>query len=419
LVFCDDYFIHWKSMQTALADFIRDSARGQRADRILRACVHCGFCTATCPTYQLLGDELDGPRGRIYQIKQVLEGEPPTPTLQAHLDRCLTCRSCETTCPSGVDYHLLLDIGREVVEELQPRPLGQRLQRKAMVWLFSDARRFAPLMVLARAARPLLPASLRQKIMPRPQTVTIPQAVASRRMLLLDGCVQPVLAPQINQALQLILGRLGIALQSAAGAGCCGALPQHLSEAERAREMARRNIDAWWPLLEQGAEAVVITASGCTAQVRDYPHLLEDEPAYAEKARRLADRAKDPVEILLDENLEALDIRPRGQRVAVHTPCTQQHGLGLDGAVARLLSGLGYRLTAVAENHLCCGSAGTYSLTQPKLSQRLRVRKLEALNIDRPDRIVTANIGCLGHLQDEEGTPVCHWLDLLAEDLRP
>jgi len=406
-------------MQTALADFIRDTARGQRADRILRACVHCGFCTATCPTYQLLGDELDGPRGRIYQIKQVLEGEPATPTMQAHLDRCLTCRSCETTCPSGVDYHLLLDIGREVVEELQPRPLRQRLQRRAMVWLFSDPRRFAPLMVLARAVRPLLPAALRQKIMPRPRAITVPETSAARRMLLLDGCVQPVLAPQINQALQLILGRLGIALQSAAGAGCCGALPQHLSDAERAREMARRNIDAWWPLLEQGAEAVVITASGCTAQVRDYPSLLEDEPAYAEKARQLAGRAKDPVEILLEEELEALDIQPRGLRVAVHTPCTQQHGLGLDGAVGRLLTGLGYRLTAVAESHLCCGSAGTYSLTQPELSQRLRLRKLEALNIDRPDRIVTANIGCLGHLQDEDGPPVSHWLNLLAEDLSP
>jgi glycolate oxidase iron-sulfur subunit len=406
-------------MQTALADFIRDTTRGQRADRILRACVHCGFCTATCPTYQLLGDELDGPRGRIYQMKEVLEGKPPTPLMQVHLDRCLTCRACETTCPSGVDYHLLLDIGREVMEELQPRPLGERLQRRAMVWLFSDARRFAPVMGLARAARPLLPAKLRRKIMPRPPEITVQETTATRRMLLLDGCVQPVLAPQINQALRSILGRLGIALESAANAVCCGALPQHLSEPERAREMARRNIDAWWPLLQQGAEALVVSASGCTAQVRDYPHLLEDDPAYAAKARDIARHAKDPVEILLGENLETLGARPSGQRIAVHTPCTQQHGLGLDGAVARLLSGLGYRLTEVAESHLCCGSAGTYSLTQPKLSQRLRLRKLEALNIDRPDRIVTANIGCQGHLQDEDGTPVSHWLNLLAEDLSP
>jgi glycolate oxidase iron-sulfur subunit len=318
-----------------------------------------------------------------------------------------------------VDYHLLLDIGREVMEELQPRPLGERLQRRAMVWLFSDARRFAPVMGLARAARPLLPARLRQKIMPRPPEIAVQETTTTRRMLLLDGCVQPVLAPQINQALRSVLGRLGIALESAANAVCCGALPQHLSEPERAREMARRNIDAWWPLLQQGAEAVVVSASGCTAQLRDYPHLLEDDPAYAEKARDIARHAKDPVEILLGENLETLGARPSGQRIAVHTPCTQQHGLGLDGAVARLLSGLGYRLTEVAESHLCCGSAGTYSLTQPKLSQRLRLRKLEALNIDRPDRIVTANIGCQGHLQDEGGAPVSHWLNLLAEDLSP
>lgn len=407
-------------MQTNLADFIRDTPRGQRADRILRACVHCGFCTATCPTYQLLGDELDGPRGRIYQIKQLLEGGKPTNSMQTHLDRCLTCRACETTCPSGVDYHQLLDIGREVLEEMQPRPLFQRLQRKGMVWLFSDARRLAPVMAVARGLRPVLPAAARSKIMPRAARVPEPDTPAQRRMLLLEGCVQPALAPQINQALRRILGRLGIALESVPQASCCGALPQHLSEPQRAREMARRNIDAWWPLLERGdAEALVISASGCAVQVRDYPILLGEDPDYLPKARLLADAVRDPVEILAESGPEQLGAVPRGERIAVHTPCTQQHGLQLEGAVQRLLTNLGYTLAGVTESHLCCGSAGTYSLTQPKLSKRLRARKLTALQIDQPDHIVTSNIGCLGHLQEERGTPVSHWLNLLEQDLPP
>jgi len=406
-------------MQTALADFIRNTPRGQRADSILRACVHCGFCTATCPTYQLLGDELDGPRGRIYQIKQVLEGQPPSAVLQGHLDRCLTCRACETTCPSGVDYHLLLDIGREVVEERQPRPFPQRLLRKGMVWLFSDARRLAPVMAMARTIRPLLPAQARNKIMPRMEPIAVPSELpAQRRLLLLKGCVQPVLAPEINQALRRILAHLGVALESPPAAGCCGALPQHLSEPEKARAMAKANIDAWWPSLADGqAEAVVITASGCAAHVRDFPFLLEDEPDYREKASRIAELARDPVEILAETDIESLGITPTRERIAVHTPCTQQHGLKLAGAVEKLLRRLGYQLVDVAESHLCCGSAGTYSLTQAAIAGQLRERKLDALNIDRPDRIVTANIGCLGHLQEERGTPVSHWINLLETDL--
>lgn len=404
-------------MQTALADFIRDTAKGQRADQILRTCVHCGFCTATCPTYQLLGDELDGPRGRIYQIKQVLEGAAPTPTLQRHLDRCLTCRSCETTCPSGVNYHQLLDIGREQVERLQPRPLHQRLQRKAMGWAFATPARFAPLLGLARLARPLLPKGLRNKVAPAPREVAEPTATSQRRMLVLDGCVQPAIAPNINRSAARVLSRLGIELQTVNPGICCGALPHHLSEPGKARTLARANIDAWLPHLEDGAEAIVVTASGCGAHIRDYPHLLADDPAYREKAEQVAALARDPVEVLQQEDLDRLGIAPSGERIAVHTPCTLQHGLGLNGAVEALLSGLGYQLTETSEGHLCCGSAGTYSLTQAEISSRLRERKLRALNMDHPQRIVTANIGCQGQLQDEDGVPVLHWIDLLEQDL--
>ena len=405
-------------MQTALADFIRDTPEGQRAEQILRACVHCGFCTATCPTYQLLGDELDGPRGRIYQIKQVFEGAPPTPTLQRHLDRCLTCRACETTCPSGVNYHLLLDIGREQVERLQPRPAPQRLLRKAMSWIFATPSRFAPLLGMARLTRPLLPGGLRNKIVPAPRKVAAVTRPARRRMLVLDGCVQPALAPNINQSAARVLSQLGISLHTVNPGTCCGALPHHLSEPEKARALARANIDAWLPLLPQEAEAIVVTASGCGAHIKDYPHLLADDPHYREKAQQVAALARDLVEVLRDEDLQQLPLSPSAERTAVHTPCTLQHGLGLNGEIEALLDKLGYRLTAIEEGHLCCGSAGTYSLTQPQLSAQLRERKLRALNVDQPQRIVTAKIGCLGQLQDTDGVPVMHWIDLLEQDLQ-
>ncbi|HHI75588.1 MAG TPA: glycolate oxidase subunit GlcF [Gammaproteobacteria bacterium] len=404
-------------MQTDLADFIRDTPTGREAERILRACVHCGFCTATCPTYQLLGDELDGPRGRIYQIKGVLEGEPATPKIRRHLDRCLVCRACETTCPSGVDYHHLLDIGRETVERECPRPLPQRLGRRALAWALGDRRRFAPLLGLARLARPLLPRALKAKIPPRPAPLPSPSTTTQRRMLVLEGCVQPALAPQIDQALALLLGRLGIALERVPHAGCCGALHHHLGDTERARTLARRNIDAWLPRLEAGAEVLLASASGCAAHLLDYPHLLAGDPQYAERARRLADRVRDPVQVLAAEDLDALGLRSRDERIAVHIPCSQQHGLGLKTEVSALLRGLGYHLAQTTEDHLCCGSAGTYSITQPGISARLRERKLRALGVDRPARIVTANIGCLGQLQDPDGVPVEHWLNLLAADL--
>ena len=405
-------------MQTALADFIRDEPEGKEADRILRACVHCGFCTATCPTYQLLGDELDGPRGRIYQIKQVLEGEPANATVLEHLDRCLSCRSCETTCPSGVDYHRLLDIGREQVEKQLPRPLSQRLLRRLLIEVLAYRKRFTLLLRLGQWVRPLMPGALRQKIpLAKPASKRPEARPSARKVLVLEGCVQPGLAPEINLALENLLRPLGIGVQNCPGAGCCGAVPHHLSDSERAREMARRNIDAWYPALEGGAEAVVVTASGCNAHLHDYPKLLAADPAYAEKASALLDKLRDPLQIIAAEPLEKLRLHPRPARVAVHTPCTLQHALTLNGATEKLLATLGYELCTVEEGHLCCGSAGTYSILQSELSQHLRERKLHALMADHPDVIVTANIGCLVHLEEADGVPVQHWLNFVAEDL--
>jgi len=405
-------------MQTALADFIRDTPAGREADQILRACVHCGFCTATCPTYQLLGDELDGPRGRIYQIKQVLEGAAASATVREHLDRCLTCRSCETTCPSGVNYHRLLDIGREQVERQVPRSAAQRLLRRLMIEVLAYPNRFTPLLRIGQGLRPLLPPALRKNIPPGRKVrraATVPSA--QRRVLMLEGCVQPGLAPEINMALERILQRLGIAVTRTPSAGCCGALPYHLSDVERARAMARRNIDAWYPAVEDGAEALVVTASGCGAHLKDYPQLLADDPDYADKARRLVELQRDPLQLLDKASLEQLAIRPRKARLAVHTPCTLQHALKLNGATEALLGRLGYELCEVNEGHLCCGSAGTYSILQPELSGQLRERKLRALTADHPDLIVTANIGCLMHLVESDGVPVQHWLTLVADDL--
>ncbi len=406
-------------MQTALAEFIRDTAEGREADSILRACVHCGFCTATCPTYQLLGDELDGPRGRIYQIKQVLEGEPANATVRGHLDRCLTCRSCETTCPSGVNYHRLLDIGRAQVEAQAPRPLAQRLLRRVMIEVLAYPQRFGPLLRLGQALRPLVPRKLRGKIPVTPKiSPLLPLGDATRRVLMLDGCVQPGLAPEINHALERLLQRLGIAVQHVANTGCCGAVPHHLSDSGRAREMARRNIDAWYPALESGAEALLVTASGCGAHLQDYPHLLADDPAYVEKAGKVVEALRDPVQFLAAEALEKLHVQPSALRVAVHTPCTLQHALQLNGEVEKLLTGLGYELCTVNEGHLCCGSAGTYSILQARLSTQLRERKVKALTLDHPDLIVSANIGCLTHLGETGGVPVRHWLNLIADDMR-
>ena len=402
-------------MQTHLSDAWRDTPQGQEADRILRNCVHCGFCNATCPTYQLLGDELDGPRGRIYQIKQLLEGAPAGATLRTHLDRCLTCRACETTCPSGVDYHRLLDIGREAVEQQVRRPLPQRLLRWLLCTVLPYRRRVTPLVRSTQALRPLLPSVLKKRIPPRvPIDTPTPSGTQSRFMILLEGCVQPALAPQINAATTRVLQRLGIGVKTASAAGCCGALPHHLGDTERTRALARANIDAWWPLVEQGAEAIVIDASGCAPMVKDYGHLLQDDAQYAERARRIGELARDISEVLRDCDLSPLP-RGDGRRIAFHSPCTLQHGQRLAGVVEGLLQSLGYELVPVRDPHLCCGSAGTYSVLQPDLSGQLLEKKLEALQQHEPELIATANVGCLLHLQSGSAVRVRHWVELLAD----
>ena len=403
-------------MQTTLTRALLETAGGREADEILRTCVHCGFCNATCPTYQLTGDELDGPRGRIYQIKQVLEGAAPTRSTQLHLDRCLTCRACETTCPSGVDYHHLLDTGRELVGQGLTRPLRERLMHALLRAILPRPSRFRPLLRFGQALRPLLPAALKQRIPAyrNPAQFTATQTHA-RSMLLLDGCVQPLLAPQINTATRQVLDALGITTQIAANDGCCGAVSHHLGAAAEAKDFMRNNIDAWWPAIEQGAEAIVITASGCAPMVKEYGRLLADDPQYAEKASRVSALAKDVSEIIENENpasrLRRVD---EHTRIAFHSPCTLQHGQGLDGRVETILQQAGFELTALADGHLCCGSAGTYSILQPGLANRLRDNKLIALQAGKPEQIATANIGCLMHMQPHSGVPMRHWIELLA-----
>ena len=407
-------------MQTRLSAAFLDTPDGQEADAILRKCVHCGFCAATCPTYQLLGDELDGPRGRIYLIKEMLEGARPSHSTQLHLDRCLTCRACETTCPSGVRYGRLLDIGRHRVELIVPRTMRQRLLRRALLVIVPRRKRFAFLLSLGRALRPLMPAPLRRSLPAKQHAGSWPAPRHGRRMLVLKGCVQAATAPDINAAAARVLDRLGISLIEM-NDGCCGALAHHLSAQDAARARMRRNIDVWWPLIANGAEALVVTASGCGAMVREYGELLRDDPAYARKAARVSELFRDISQVVareLEKPGAPFESRPPGgggRRVAFHSPCTLQHGLQLRGIVEPLLERAGYTLTRVVDGHLCCGSAGTYSLLQPRISRQLRANKLDALQADAPDLIATANIGCLMHLASGADRPIRHWIELLAE----
>jgi glycolate oxidase iron-sulfur subunit len=407
-------------MQTNLADFIKGTPEGDEADAILRACVHCGFCTATCPTYQLLGDELDGPRGRIYLIKQVLEGETPTRKTQLHLDRCLTCRNCETTCPSGVKYGRLVDIGRRVVEERVPRPFADKVKRMTLKEFLPRSRLFAPAFKAGQMVRTLLPSALQDKLQPARAPGRRPTREHARKMLVLEGCVQPAMAPDINAATARVLDALGIQLLSAPRAGCCGAVRFHMNDQDGGRDDMRRNVDAWWPYVENGqVEAIVMTASGCGVTVKEYGHLLAHDAAYAAKAARIAALTKDLSEVMCDfEGEIAARLAGRIQeRVAFHPPCTLQHGQQIRGKVEGVLRAAGVDVVLCADSHLCCGSAGTYAVLHPEIAHQLRDRKLANLEATGAREYVSANVGCIAHLQSGTATPVTHWIELVDRAL--
>lgn len=401
-------------MQTNLADFIRDTPEGNEAEAILRACVHCGFCTATCPTYQLLGDELDGPRGRIYLIKRVLEGEQPTRRTQLHLDRCLTCRNCESTCPSGVQYGRLVDIGRKVVEDKVERPLGERVLRGLLKETLPRRALFSPAMKAGQALRGLLPQSLRNKVPQAKDSGSWPHASHARRMVMLEGCVQPSMSPNINKATARVFAALGITLLRPGTAGCCGAIRYHLNDHEAGLNDARRNIDAWWPLVEAGAEAIIINASGCGVMVKEYGQMLAMDPNYGARAQRISELARDVSEVLHAER-ETLraKVRPGAAPVAWHPPCTLQHGQKIRGLVEDVLAAVGVEARLCRDSHLCCGSAGTYSVLQKDIALKLRDDKLAKLDETGADAIVSANIGCVTHLQAGTNKPVSHWIELV------
>ena len=399
-------------MKTELIPALLKTEEGKQADKILRTCVHCGFCNATCPTYQLLGDENDGPRGRIYLIKQLLEGKDVARSTQTHLDRCLTCRNCETTCPSGVKYSHLLDIGRKHIEDKAPRPFKERLLRKALLTVLPYEKRFTPLLKAGQLFKPFTPKSIRKKIPLRTVKGSLPNSVHERRMLILDGCVQPALSPDINTATARVLDKLGITLIYEKSAGCCGAVSQHLSAEEEARVFMKNNIDAWWPEIESGAEAIVMTASGCGSTVKEYGHYLSDDPDYAQKAQRVSELCKDISEIIIDEDYTKLAPASKS-KISWHPPCSLQHGQKVSGVVEKILGDCGYELLPVIDSHLCCGSAGTYSILQPQISTQLQQNKIANLTANNPEMIVTANIGCQTHLQEVSGVPVIHWIHLL------
>lgn len=401
-------------MQTKLAEFLSGTATGEEVERILRSCVHCGFCNATCPTFQLLGDELDGPRGRIYQIKTFVETGVVTANVQNHLDRCLTCLSCTTTCPSGVEYNRLIDLGRELVEQRIERPLPESWLRWVLRTVLPYRRRFTPLLKVGQVVRPLLPGILKRHI-PARQPVAPEYKLRSqpRKMIVLDGCAQPALTPLTNQAADQVFDRLGIELLHAPKAGCCGAVSHHLMEPMDARQFMRNNIDAWWPMLEEGAEAILVSASGCGVMVKDYARHLSSDPEYADKARQISALCKDPVEMLAQEDLSLLGIKD-DRKIAFHAPCTLQHGQKLAGRVESILLQSGFQLVQVRDSHICCGSAGTYSILQPKISGQLKRAKLDNLQAGQPELIATANVGCQVHLDTGAQVPVVHWLELLA-----
>lgn len=405
-------------METHLADWLKGTADGEAAQDILRKCVHCGFCTATCPTYQLLGDERDGPRGRIYLIKQVVEGAMPTVETLQHLDRCLTCRNCETTCPSGVHYGHLVDIGRKLVDAQVQRPVGQRVLRTALREGLTRRWLFDPAMRVGKAIRPVLPASLQAKVPQAKAAGVWPTRSHPTRVILLRGCVQPAMLPNIDAATARVLDRLEVQALQVPASGCCGAIRHHLDDHHGALADVKRNIDAWWPLIQEGiVSAIVMNASGCGAMVRDYGYLLRDDPAYAEKAARISALNMDIAEFLkpYEGRLRGMVHSEKALAAAFHPPCTLQHGQKLKGVTETLLGALGVKLQPVADSHLCCGSAGTYSVLQPTLSAQLRTNKLNALQAGKPQAILSSNVGCITHLGSGTEVPVRHWVEWLDE----
>ena len=405
-------------MQTNLDKRFKNKPIAATIDSILRKCVHCGFCNATCPTYQILGDELDGPRGRIYQMKQYFEGTEANHEMQLHLDRCLTCRSCETTCPSGVKYSRLLEIGRQEMDQDLPRPLLRRVQRWVIARFFTSGLLFELAIACARKLRPVLTESMRASIPENTNQIARPDRVQTRKVLMLAGCVQPVLTPNTNAAAIQLLDHLGISTIELETRHCCGAVGMHTSQIEQGKAQARKLIDEWWPYIEDGAEAIVITATGCGVTVKDYAEIFAHESAYLERAKTISRLACDLSEIIAREvKSEPITKVAEKKRVAFHTPCTMQHGLGLKGVVEAILEDVGYEVCQVTDAHLCCGSAGTYSILQPEMSNELRVNKQAALTVDTPEIVATANIGCQLHIADGLNVPVMHWIELVYEAL--
>ena len=401
-------------MKTELSAELLATPEGKEANDILRTCVHCGFCNATCPTYQLLGDEKDGPRGRIYLIKQLLEGKEATQSTQQHLDRCLTCRNCETTCPSGVKYSHLLDIGRKHIEKKVPRDFKSRAIRTLLLSTLPYENRFTPLMRMGQLFKPFTPNAIKKKIPLRTLKGTLPTESHKRKMIILNGCVQPAMSPDINAATARVLNKLEISLVTPSKAGCCGAVSLHLSAEQAALNFMRKNIDAWWPEIESGAEAIIMTASGCGSTVKEYGYLLKHDDIYSEKAKRVSELCKDISEIVATEDLSIFkDNNEQKIKISFHPPCTLQHGQKITGVVEKILAQSGYELLPVLDSHLCCGSAGTYSVLQPEISEQLQKNKITNLLANKPEMIVTSNIGCQTHLQEASEVPVIHWIHLL------
>lgn len=405
-------------MHTALSPEFINTEIGQEAQALIAKCVHCGFCNATCPTYQLLGNELDGPRGRIYLMKEMFEGKPVTRITQEHLDRCLTCRSCETTCPSGVQYSQLLDLGRRTIDQKIERPLTEKILRKGLVELVSKPTLFKQVYRAGKIAKPFLPKAAQAKLsaLDENQLAILPTTQHARKMVVLSGCVQPTLTPATNISAARVLDHLGISLLTVAEAGCCGAVRHHAGDKDGAKDNARNNIDAWWPLIEsQQIEAIVMTASGCGAEVQDYGRLLATDTNYAEKAAKVSELSLD-ISVIVQQELSQKATLPRLKqtiKVAVQEPCTFQHALRKKASIGQLLSQLGYETTPVPESYLCCGSAGTYSILQPTISKQLRAKKLTALMTGGPAIIATANVGCQSHLQETSSIPIMHWIELV------